>query len=245
MPRHAMFKDPALQTDPLVFPEPELPWSDEAPRAVYLASCARIAEALAASGFRYLKSRQECKRRQGEFEHAILFYSTRGNYPGVHVELQMSGHVSSKRLQAWRASMGDEPAGDHVAGGLAHNLGTTYRMISWELANPAERDATIQDALAFIRSDILPFFALFDEPAALIARLEREEVPGMSPTGQVHFAYCFGGKEQAQRVLDRFLRTRPDIAAAVERALLADTPDALPGGYAGDVIGMRQQLGLH
>ncbi|MBQ5947757.1 hypothetical protein [Massilia sp. ST3] len=66
----------------------------------------------------------------------------------------------------------------------------------------------------------------------------------MQIQGEVHFAYCFGGRERAQRVLDRFVRTPVDPAIAVDRGPLGPSHGALPDGYAHDVLKLRRELGL-
>lgn len=206
MPRFTLFSDPRKQVGPLLPPVPDEPYSDERPRDVYLASCARIAQALAADGFTYVKSQQECRRLRGDFEHVIGFQTERSNCAGVFVTLRLVANVSSKRLLEWRIARG-APALDHVAGGMVHLLGERYGDISWDLANPAERAATEQDVLAFIDEEVLPFFALFDDPPALVARLVRESLPGMWPSYQAEFAWHYGGRTQAEQVLELLLHT--------------------------------------
>ncbi|MBQ5947756.1 hypothetical protein [Massilia sp. ST3] len=73
MPRYTLFSNPGERAGGITSPWPGLPYNDERPREVYLASCARIGEALSGPGFPHLKSKQACRRRSGAFRHEIGF----------------------------------------------------------------------------------------------------------------------------------------------------------------------------
>ncbi len=127
-----------------------------------------------------------------------------------------------------------------------HLLDTKYSLVQWELANPAEREATIADAVEFIESNVLPFFSRFDDPETLIACLEKQEVPAMNLLTAVEFAYCFAGKGKAQAVLNGFVNANPNLASAIAEAQVAALTGKLtePGDYAQQVVYLRVLHGL-
>lgn len=219
MPRQTLYRPPHPQLEP--WPPASAPpglFSDEPARQVYLGACQAIGDALAVQGFRYARSKQRCTRGGAPFTHTILFQSSHYNSSGRQVVLWMHATVQSSALLAWRRQhLGDEPVNDHVAGGMVHLLGTRYAMLQWELAAPRDRPATIQDAVDFLNQEVLPYFARFTDLPALIHRLATEALPGLELVPAVELALWAGDRQQAQAVLDRFLRERPDIAAEVER----------------------------
>jgi hypothetical protein len=248
MPRRTLYKSPHPQTEPW---PPEAPrpglLSDEPAREVYKAACAAIGQALEPLGFRYIKSKQRCVAKGSRFTKEIAFQSSHHNVSGRHVQLWMYAAIDSHELQAWRAArFPQEPASAYVAGGMVHLLGTRFAFVEWELADPRDREETIQDAIAFIHSDVLPYFEKFDVVDALLAELARSEVPGFFLMPSVEFSYCFGGPAQAQATLDRFLRVRPDLHAAIaaEQASPSVATLTRPGDYVSQVVFMRHHFNL-
>lgn len=127
-----------------------------------------------------------------------------------------------------------------------HLLGTKYALVQWELADPKDRHATIDDAVEFIHGEVLPYFSLFNDVAGLIASLAAQAVPAFDLVPSVEFAYCFGGQVQAQAVLDRFRRDRPDLASSIASELASPSPSTLlrPGNYAQQVAYLMHLYGL-
>src|SRR5882724_9777993 len=91
----------------------------------YADSCAQIAAAFVADGYRYAKSGPHLTKKMGGFSYRISFQSSRHNIPGQHVSLAVAANVWSKELEDWRRR---QPLArrqdDWVAGGLIHLLGT-------------------------------------------------------------------------------------------------------------------------
>jgi len=248
MPRQTLYKPPHPQLEEWPPARSDhLLHSDEPARDVYLDSCAQIAAAVAPHGFKYTESKQRCHREHRGFGNTINFQSSRYNASGRHVQLWMHATVSSHVLQAWRAErLPAELSTEYLAGGMVHLLGTRYAFVQWELADPADRAATIADAVSFIHDEVLPYFSLFEEPATLIARLMDQTLPGLDLRPSVEFAYCYGSKEQAQLVLDRFIRERPDLhdAIIIEQSRASPSLLMAPTSYAEQVAFLRTQYRL-
>jgi hypothetical protein len=96
---------------------------------------------------------------------------------------------------------------------------------SWEIANPATREARIDDAIAQIEAIILPFFARLSDPRSLAAEATCTEVPGMEAEAAVRLCYWQLDKPGAEQWLgfwvERFgqrrdFRAEPDSVLAVE-----------------------------
>jgi len=248
MPRQTLYKrpHPRLETWP---PDPLPPGmlSNEPAKEVFQAACASIAGAITPLGFKYAKSKLRCTRERNGFTQAIAFQSSRYNVSGQHVQLWMYATVASLELETWRRrNLPEELASSHVAGGMVHLLGSKYAMVQWELADSRNRVATIQDAITFIHDEVLPYFAQFDDVAALIAALAEHEVPAFDLVSSVEFANCFGGRAQAQAVMDRFLRDREDLAAEIasEQLNASESTLLIPRNYAQQVVFLRHRYGL-
>jgi Domain of unknown function (DUF4304) len=219
----------------------------EPARDVYLSACAEIGRAMQPLGFRYAKSSQRCSKSTNDFTFVISFQSSHNNVSGHHVRLWMHATVKSKALQRWRAEyLPSDGVNDHVAGGMVHRLKGVHAMVEWELADSTGRHATIEDATSFIHTDVLPYFKAFEDPAAVIESLTQREVPAFDLTPSVEFAICFGSPRYGQQVLDRFLRSRPDLQGAILAAELEGRPKLPygPANFAESVAFLRRTYSL-
>ncbi|MBI2390182.1 MAG: hypothetical protein HYV09_11390 [Deltaproteobacteria bacterium] len=217
----------------------------EAPREIYGAACAAVAAALAADGFSYAKSRATLTRKAGDVTHRVLFQSSHNNVAGEHVAMWMYAHVQSAALGAWREKQRRRAReDDFVAGGMVHLLEPDGpKMIEWELARAAARDAAVADVVSHLRSVVLPYFSLFAAPPALIERLKRRSVPAFELASSVEYALCFGDARDAQAILDAYLRERPDLEApsraAQEKLATSGPPARCPNAYAEQIAWLR------
>ncbi len=248
MARQTLYKSSTKQNEPW---PPDWPHdgllSLEPSKEVYKSACAQIANALLTLDFKYIKSKQRCIRKSGLFREEIYLQSSHFNTSGRHVQLWMHATVASDTLKEWRAA--HVPAAmctDHVAGGMVHRLGTNFALVQWELADPADRDKTIADAIQFIHEHVLPYFAMFDHPETLVGTLAQREIPAFDLIPSVEFAYCFAGKNSAQAVLDRFIRDRNDLQSAIDDEQSSPGPATLtsPGTYVQQVVFLRARFGL-
>lgn len=191
----------------------------EAPGDVYAAACAEIAAAFTGAGYRYSKSGPHLTRKEGDFCFRVSFQSSRHNIPGQHVSLSVAANVRSKKIGEWRQR---QPivrrSDDWVAGGLIHLLGTGLTYVAWDLADAAQRPATIADVVSFIRSVAVPYFARFEDVQKLVTELEAADVPAVDIGDAVEFALCFSGEVSAKKILARFVRERPNLGEAILEA---------------------------
>ena len=215
----------------------------------YADSCAQVAAAFAADGYRYAKSGPHLTKKMGAFSYRISFQSSRHNIPGQHVSLAVAANVGSRELEAWRKS---QPLArrrdDWLAGGLIHLLGTDLTYVTWDVADAALRPAVIADVAAFIRSVALPYFARFEEPAKLIAELEVADIPAVDIGDAVECALCFSGPESAKKILRRFAAERPNLAGAIRQAEKRIQEEGhtkyFPTAYADQVAFLRSAYSL-
>ena len=212
----------------------------ERPREVYLEACQRIGTALTPNGFRYLRSKQELIRDLDHFTHRVTFKSSHNNIPGKHVVLWMYANARCSELQEWREQQPFRLRGDGwVAGGMVHLLEMKIAMLEWELADPRQRSHTIDDAVDFIRSVVLPYLDRFQEPAEVVSAIRSGAIHAFSIGDEIEFALCFAGPDAAQTVLDRFIAERLDLHESIRRAFERMQRDGLPEfnptGYA-DVV---------
>ena len=216
---------------------------------VYAKSCARIAGAFESDGFRYAKSGPHMTRRRIGFVERVAFQTSYHNIPGKHVELSVAANVRSKKLKEWRHS---QPASlrkdDWVGGGMIHLLGTNQFYLKWQLAEPETREETIGDVIDTIRSCALAYFDHFQDIPACVRLLVECDLPAMDLGNAVEFTLCFGARDQAQAILQRFLVERPDLADAIAEAEDKMRTHGLPGhalnAYADQVAFLRLHHGM-
>ena len=189
-----------------------LPARGEAPRQVYLEACRAIADALAVDGFKYLRSRATLARKTSDFGFSIHFQSSHHNVAGELVIMWIHAGVTSPALKSWRSThpclMG---ASDMVAGGQIGNLVRPESWMEWNMASEKQREAEVADAVAAIRELAYPYFAVFDDVAAVRARLIAEDVPSMWLSSALDFLMCFGSRDDALALARRVFLEKDDI----------------------------------
>lgn len=181
------------------------------PREVFADAVARIAEALAPAGFRYAPSGARVSRQGGptsvpSSRCVIHFGSSHYNAPG-HVNLGISAHVTSSALKRWRRERDPEATHDWVAGAGLGFAYFPYPRRDWNVAVPGEVD----DAIAAIRTVVLPWFEIFEDRRGLARVLREGEVVAMSIERAVEYLLCFEGREAAEQAGNNYLAARPDL----------------------------------
>jgi hypothetical protein len=248
MPRRFLYKNADTRTDEWNASFPSKPLSDEAPRQVFLDACAKVAAEMQQLGFKYTKAKQWCRREVHGFGNTIGFQSSHYNVRGANVQFAMYASVSSEILRAWQAERLPEKIDKpYFAGGMAHLLSKEYALLHWELADPADRAATIADVVAYIHETVLPYFALFEQPEKLIHQLQHAEVPALWLCESVDFAYCFGDKQRAQQVLNRFVRDHPEFDKpdeATQRKISLTGVVSRWGNYSQQIASLRSHYEL-
>ena len=195
----------------------------EKPRDVYLSACEQIASAFSQDGFRYQRSKQEFSRVVGPFKHRIGFQASRDNIRGPHVVLWIHADVRCSRLVRWRREQSHPLSGrsDYLCGGMVHLIENKHAWVEWELADPKQRQATVEDAVTFLRSVVLPYFHGFEDPVAVLSEIEQgRSFNAFTMENQIDLALCFGRRDLAQRVLDIHVAAGgPDLQRSIRRAL--------------------------
>ena len=133
-----------------------------------------------------------------------------------YVSLLVDVGISAKRMQSWRMSL------HHPLNTIPGIAGTTIGYLvpedpQWldvNLANPRARTHRIKAVASLIRSAALPYFEEFRNPNKIVAALATARNPGMSPNMEIEYASCYGGKEDARRVLNRYLENIPAYVLA-------------------------------
>ncbi len=138
------------------------------------------------------------------------------------VSLYVLVGVSSRSMQSWRMSLAHPlrtSAG--IAGTyLSHLVGNGRRWLTVNLANERTRPARIRTIVELIRSGAIPYCERFREPKQVVASLLNVPDPGMLDFGELEYAVCYGGREAATAILQRYLRDRPDYFQAGYRDAL-------------------------
>ena len=171
-----------------------------------------IADQLQGDGFKYLKSGPTLKRRQGDITQEIHFGSSHYNVAGRYIALEIAGSVASLTLGRWRRAhpsnlvRRDGPYASWIVAGNIGNLTTDHRYMTWNLADSATRRDCIDDAVASIHRIILPFFALFDDPARGIETLIHIDMGSVSV---LEYILSTLGKEAAEKYGHRVLLRNP------------------------------------
>lgn len=217
------------------------------PRTVFLSACAQVARSIEAKGFRYVNSGPYATYECGPFTFRIAFQSSRYNVAGERIQLWMHAVVHSPDMKALRAPHLVAPfADDVVAGGLVHVLGEEVPLNGWNLAPPSSRSATVGQIVDVARLKVLPFFDQFERPAEVICQLKERSLPMFDLRHAVEFALCFGSRETAQVVLDRFIDEMPELPSAVKAAELTglELPIRAPNRYAEVVVFLRRAYRL-
>jgi hypothetical protein len=191
------------------------PPSAETSREVYQASCDRIGNSLSALGFRYARSGPHARRNGEHFEHRIGMQSSHNNVAGEYVQLILFASVWSKRFAQWRAKLPFPTATwGRIAGRNVGYLRSGGNWIEWNLASPAQRDATISDAESAIRELAIPYFELFEDRDRLVGTLKHGILVGLDPHNAVELLLWLGEREAAAAHVRVALSTSEGIAAS-------------------------------
>ena len=224
------------------------PVGGDKPQDVYLAGCAAVGEAFAADGYRFAPSGPHFSRRLGDLVFKVSFQSSFNNVAGEYVAMWIHAYIYSPAIKKWGAQHQMPVPSDFVAGGQIGNLLEHPSWMKWNLANPANRQTEIGNAIKTVRDVALPFFSAFEDTSAVIERLRRGNIPSMGLLAAFGFAACFGSISIAREIAIAFLMRRPDLRDQYLEKFrtfeLQGLPDDLRG-YA-EVLGalsVRFQLG--
>ena len=207
----------------------------ESSRDVYLECCAAVSERFAEDGFRFAKSGPHMSRRSGRFRFLVSFSTTYHNIPGEYVQVGLYARAESRSLKKWRDEQQRAGRSDGwIAGGISNAFVDEAMPVHWNVADRDTRDETCDEIAAYIRANLVAWFALFDDVDGLIDRLSLEHVPAFAwihLSDPIEFAMCFGSTEHAVRIFHRLIRERQIDMAEVHELIAAFRRDGLPRAF--------------
>ena len=190
------------------------------PREVILGACEAIAEALEGDGFTFRRSGPKLTRADGDLVFEIYFQSDRNNIAGRRAAVWIHGGVRSAALGKWRRArpvpwgVSDGPDVGLVTGGQIGNLTSKPAWLEWDFADASRRADEIADAVAAIRHILLPFFALFADPACVIDSLCHN--PALRQSSLLEYAVAILGREAAEAAGRKLLDGDPQLRRSFE-----------------------------
>jgi hypothetical protein len=181
----------------------------EAPREVYLAACASVAEAV---GYRFSKSGPIATKQVGRTRFRLFFQSDRNNVAGLHVRMLVHGMVEDAEFKRWQAetSWPLQPTGV-ILGGQIGNFQTRPDWMSWEISDPSTREARIRDLIDQIHRLAFPLFERCLNLEGFAQDLVRGPVAGVYETYAVGLCGWRLGLKAAEACLDTSLDSYADL----------------------------------
>lgn len=210
----------------------------EKPRDIILAACARMGEQLKGDGFSFQKSGPRLKRIQNDLTFEINFSSDPNNIAGRRAAVWIYGTALSRKLANWRRDHTSERVrrkgryAGTIVGAQIGNLASPPAWMEWDFADKASRQSQVDDAVAAIRQIILPFFAMFEDPARSVSILIHH--PLLCQESLLEYAMSNINQEAAETAGRSFLRNNPEIQKRFERAFAEFTERGVPR-YSSDV----------
>lgn len=188
--------------------------SVEAPKDVFLAACRIIADRLEPLQFKYLKSDRVLVRKRGDWVDRLSLGTDHYNVRGERVDISVSALACNERIKRMRnkgESMFpfDLDWGSVAAGDLGR-LVADSTFLHWNLADPKQRSATIDDVIKEISNIALPWFAKFDDYEAFSRTVETEGIRCLEIHNEIDLHLCYGGKHAASRCIERWCVQHPD-----------------------------------
>jgi hypothetical protein len=197
------------------------PPGGERPRELFLRAADAVAARIAPSGFRYARSGPHATRRSGGLSYQLSFGSSHNNVAGAYVAFKVAALVSSSELRAWRRaqprSRGDSAG---VTASSLNGLMDEPGWIEWNLA-AADPDDAVDDICSHIERWILPWFAWFERPDELAARLTEGDLPAFSGASPVEYLLSIGRRDAAMAHARWWLGRDPETEARVRSAVRA------------------------
>ena len=181
----------------------------EAPRDIYLAACASVAEAV---GYRFSKSGPTATKQAGRTRFRLLFQSDRNNVAGLHVRMLVHGMVENAEFKRWQTETSwPLQATGVILSGQIGNFQTLPDWMSWEISDPSTRAARIDDLIDQVRRLAFPLFERCLDLDAFAQDLVRGPIAGMYETFAVGLCAWRLGPKAAETCLDMCLNSFGDL----------------------------------
>ena len=196
----------------------------EAPREVYLAACAHVADVL---GYRFSKSAATATKQAGDNRFRLVFQSDRNNVAGLHVRMLVHAGAENAAFKRWEvATAWPLQARGLILGGQIGNLQARPDWLSWEISEPSTREMRIGDLIEQVRRLAFPLFERCLDLDAFARDLAQEPVAGVYEAHAVGLCAWRLGPAAAEGCLDAHL----DIYAELRREFREERGRLTSGG---------------
>jgi hypothetical protein len=195
----------------------------ETPRQAIVGACQMMAPKLAEHGFRFLKSKMQFIRKDGDLTYVIALQAWKWNRAGKHADVYIHAMLFSDSLAKWQRET--EPKFSSDEGGLegevffVHigNLGRLWRWRRWNFVDKQKREKRGNHAVRAIEKKILPLFARCDGTAESIATLMKIDL--IWQPSIVEYALANFGAGVAECAGRDYLRSKPLVRREYRKAL--------------------------
>lgn len=212
--------------------------SIEAPKDVLLAACQVIAERFEPLQFKYLKSDRGLVRKRGDWVDRLSFGTDHYNVRGERVDLTVSALACNNRIKRMRNN-GESVfpfnlEWGSIAGGDLGRLVADSTFFHWNLADPKQRAATIDDVVEHIKNIALPWFAKFEDYETFSQAAESDDIRCFEIHNEIDLRLLYEGQQSAARCIERWCQHHADQVPSIlnNLELIKQTPPAgVPSGW--------------
>ncbi len=155
--------------------------------------CMKITERYEADGWKFLKSKNEMKKKSKNFTYSVSFYSSYSNVSGVSVELYADFGIMINKTKAG------------VWGLSTQNCDIPHGRLSWNVATEEMWEDAIREFTHWLETECFPvMYECENNPEALAERIVKEGTyPPRGYHANLNFITQFGTREQAEQVAQR------------------------------------------
>ena len=164
---------------------------------IFRNACDELGEVLQAHGFKYRKSRRDCRRQGSLFEHVVTFGTSRSinSLPG-HVHLEVTALAWSEALADYRRKAGIKlPINEAVLFGttIENIFHPAPPYVRYDIGDPEPRGEVLSGIKRVLEGDVLRVLQLVEAPNALHDALEADSIPCLTENAIRDYFACFGG----------------------------------------------------
>lgn len=194
---------------------------------VIASSCASVAEAFAATGFRWSKSGLHFSRKVGSFTHIVSFQADGANSSGSHIGVAIHAQAKSTELAKWREANG-VATGSNIWSTQIGYLAPAHEYLKWQLVDPVTRPAEIASMVKTVHELAIPAFHISSSKESLSAYLlERREITWI-PDWATDTALWLGNRTAAELLIQIHINSRKEVAAEFNAYWQIETKNPSP-----------------
>jgi hypothetical protein len=154
-------------------------------------ACNDVVATLVPHGFSYRKTKRRAFRQGNLFDHLVSFATSRtiNSIPG-QVHLSINALARSDELAAHRRTIGwrVENAEPYLFDVPIENIWRPAPpFIRYEVGASLDRGEVLAHIKQVLLSEVLPFFELIEQPAALQETLAKKDIPALSDEAVQHY----------------------------------------------------------